>query len=76
MTGTDSQFQKAESVSGPWTGSSFGGYAQEMSKMKREQDRAAKRPTLREWLKRTQQAKPTRSKRSGAQLVRELRDGR
>jgi len=44
--------------------------------IKRELERAAERPTMREWLERTQQSKPIPARRSGAQLVRELRDSR
>jgi antitoxin FitA len=42
--------------------------------IKRELARAAERPSMHEWLGRTQQAKPILSKRSPAQLIRELRD--
>jgi hypothetical protein len=42
--------------------------------IKRELERATKRPTMREWLERAQRAKPIRSKLSGAQAVRKLRD--
>ena len=44
--------------------------------IKRELERAAERPTMREWLDRTQQSKPIPAKRGAAQLVRELRDSR
>jgi antitoxin FitA len=44
--------------------------------LKRDLERAAERPTMREWLERTEQAKAIPSKRSAAQIVRELRDGR
>jgi plasmid stability protein len=44
--------------------------------IKRELERAAERPTMREWLERTQQSKPIPARRSGAQLVRALRDSR
>jgi plasmid stability protein len=44
--------------------------------IKRELELAAERPTMREWLERTQQAKPIRAKRSATQLVRQLRDAR
>jgi plasmid stability protein len=44
--------------------------------IKRELARAAERPTMQEWLERTQQWKPLQAKRSGAQIIRELRDGR
>ena len=44
--------------------------------IKRELARVAERPTMREWLERTQRTKPLESQRSGAQVVRELRDSR
>ena len=44
--------------------------------LKRELERAAERPTIREWLDRTQQAKPVPAKRSAAQVLRKLRDAR
>ena len=44
--------------------------------IKRELERAVERPTMREWLERTQQTKPIPAKRSAAQVVRELRDSR
>jgi hypothetical protein len=44
--------------------------------IKRELEHAAGRPTMREWLERTQQSKPIPAKRNAAQLVRELRDSR
>jgi plasmid stability protein len=44
--------------------------------IKRELERAAERPTMREWLERTQQTRPIPAKRSAAQLVRALRDSR
>jgi plasmid stability protein len=44
--------------------------------LKRELARAAEKPTLQEWLERTQQAKPIRTGRSPAQVIRELRDSR
>ncbi len=42
--------------------------------IKRELERAAERPTMQEWLERTQSAKPIRAKRSAAQIIRELRN--
>jgi plasmid stability protein len=42
--------------------------------IKRELQHSAERPTMREWLERTRQAKPIPSKRSAAQIIRELRD--
>ena len=44
--------------------------------IKRELERTAERPTMQEWLERTRSAKPVHSKRSAAQVVRELRDAR
>jgi plasmid stability protein len=44
--------------------------------LKRELERTVERPTMREWLERTRQAKPIPTKRSAAQVVRELRDDR
>jgi plasmid stability protein len=44
--------------------------------LKRELARTVERPSLREWLERTQQAKPIPTRRSAAQIVRELRDAR
>lgn len=44
--------------------------------LKKELARVAERPTMQEWLERTQQAEPIRVKRSAAQAIRELRDSR
>lgn len=44
--------------------------------VKRELEHSAERPTMREWLEQTRQSKPIVSKRSAAQLIRELRDQR
>jgi plasmid stability protein len=44
--------------------------------IKRELERTAKRPTMREWLELTRRAKRITTKRSAAQVVRELRDTR
>jgi plasmid stability protein len=44
--------------------------------LKKELARAAERPTLQEWLERTQQAKPILAKASSAQIIRDLRDSR
>jgi plasmid stability protein len=44
--------------------------------IKRELERTAERPTMREWLELAQRAKPIPAKRSAAQIVRELRDAR
>ena len=44
--------------------------------IKKELERAAERPTMREWLDRTQRAKPIAKNRSAAAIIRELRDTR
>jgi plasmid stability protein len=44
--------------------------------IKRELERTVERPRLREWLERTQQAKPISSKISSAQVIRKLRDSK
>lgn len=44
--------------------------------IKRELERAAERPTMQEWLERTQRLKAISGKRNAAQVVRELRDAR
>jgi antitoxin FitA len=44
--------------------------------IKRELERTAERPTMREWLELTRRAKRIATKRSAAQVVRELRDAR
>jgi plasmid stability protein len=44
--------------------------------IKKELESSAQRPTMREWLESTRQAKPIPTKRSAAQIVRELRDSR
>jgi antitoxin FitA len=44
--------------------------------IKRELEQIAQRPTMREWLERTQQLKPIRSSKSPTQIIRELRDSR
>ena len=44
--------------------------------IKRELERVAERPSMAEWLERTQHVKPIRAKRSASQIVRELRDAR
>ena len=44
--------------------------------IKRELERVAARPTMREWLERTQRLKPIPTKRTTAQVIRELRDER
>jgi plasmid stability protein len=44
--------------------------------IKRELERTAERPSMREWLELTQRARPIQAKRSAAQILRELRDAR
>jgi plasmid stability protein len=44
--------------------------------LKRELERAAEKPSMREWLEHTKQAKPIRSTISPAQAFRELRESR
>ena len=44
--------------------------------IKRELERTAERPSMREWLQRTRQTKPISSKLTPAQAIRELRDSR
>jgi len=44
--------------------------------IKRELERAAERPSMREWLDRVHQAKPIPATRTAAQVIRELRDSR
>jgi plasmid stability protein len=44
--------------------------------IKKELERVAERPTMQEWLDRTQQAKPIPAKRTAAQVIRELREER
>jgi plasmid stability protein len=44
--------------------------------IKRELKRLAERPSMLEWLERTQQVKPISSRIGSAQLIRELRDSR
>jgi plasmid stability protein len=44
--------------------------------IKRELEHSVQRPTMREWLDRTAQFKPILTRRTGAELVRELRDAR
>jgi antitoxin FitA len=42
--------------------------------IKLELESSAERPTMREWLERTRQAKPIPTKRSAAQIIRAMRD--
>ena len=44
--------------------------------LKRELERVAERPSMKEWLEGTKALKPTRSRTSSAQIIRELRDSR
>jgi antitoxin FitA len=44
--------------------------------IKRELAHVAARPTMQEWLERTGQAKPIPTKRTAAEVIRELRDQR
>jgi len=44
--------------------------------IKRELERVVERPTMQEWLERTREAKPIPSRRTAAQVIRELRDER
>lgn len=44
--------------------------------IKRELARVAERPSVQEWLWRTQEAKPIRSATTAAQIIREMRDSR
>lgn len=44
--------------------------------VKRELERVAERPTMREWLDRTQNTRPIPARRTAAQIIRELRDER
>jgi len=44
--------------------------------IKKELVRVTERPTMQEWLERTQQAKAIRSSRSAAEVIREMRDSR
>ena len=44
--------------------------------VKRELERTAQRPSVLEWLDRSQQAKPLSAKRTPVQVLRELRDAR
>jgi hypothetical protein len=36
----------------------------------------AERPTMREWLKKVQEAKPIRSRNTAAEVIRKIRDSR
>jgi plasmid stability protein len=42
--------------------------------IKRELEQTAERPSMQEWLDRTREARPIKTKLTGAQAVREVRD--
>jgi plasmid stability protein len=44
--------------------------------IKRELERVAERPTMQEWLERTERAKPIPANITAARMIRELRDER
>jgi hypothetical protein len=44
--------------------------------IKRELERASALPTMREWLERTERARPIPARIAPAQVIRDLRDGR
>jgi plasmid stability protein len=44
--------------------------------IKKELEHTAERPTMREWLERTAQAKPIITRRTAAQALRQLRESR
>lgn len=44
--------------------------------IKRELEHSAERPTMRDWLRQTREAKPIPAKQSAARIVRELRNHR
>jgi antitoxin FitA len=44
--------------------------------IKRDLERAVERPTMREWLERTKQAKPIPAPRSAANILRKSRESR
>ena len=44
--------------------------------IKRELERVAERPTMKEWLERTALARPIPARRTAAGIIRELRDER
>ena len=44
--------------------------------IKKELERSAERPTMREWLEQVRQIRPIPAKQSAAQALRELRDKR
>lgn len=44
--------------------------------IKRELERVAERPAMREWLERTQESRRIPARQTAAQVIREMRDGR
>ena len=44
--------------------------------IKKELERIAERPSMQEWLERTQQSRPIITKKTAAQVIREMRDER
>ena len=44
--------------------------------IKRELERSAEKPTMDEWLDRVRQSKPIPTRRSAAEVIREMRDSR
>jgi hypothetical protein len=44
--------------------------------IKRELERVVERPTMKEWLERTEHTKPIPAKRTAAQIIREVREER
>lgn len=44
--------------------------------LKKELERLAERPSMAEWLESTREIKPIPSKRTAAQIIREMRDAR
>ena len=44
--------------------------------IKKQLERVAEQPTVREWLERTQEAKPIPTRRTAAQVIRDLREKR
>jgi antitoxin FitA len=44
--------------------------------IKKQLERVAEQPTMREWLERTAQSKPIPTRRTAAQVIRDLRDKR
>ncbi len=44
--------------------------------LKQELARSVAKPTLKEWLEQTKSRKPIRTSKSGAEMIREIRDSR